>query len=160
MSEESAEFSFINLNEDKFQISTSVPLWILGAGFHGPYTLDNQVIRNLQTNFQILSNNEILCEKTKINRVKYPNIVQPLFFEFPILLEPDVIYTLFMTFDMDKNNDWISYLIEYTKNSEIQSNIGNIRFFQDFCRQNVPSKFAYVQAGHIRTLYFWPGNKS
>merc|ERR1711963_328269 len=42
LTEDNLEFSFVNINQDQINISTSKPLWILGAGFHGPYTLDNQ----------------------------------------------------------------------------------------------------------------------
>ena len=154
--------TFVFMNEDKIQFSASEPLWILGAGFHGPYTVGNQVIRQLQTTFQISSENQILQTKVKINRVKYPEIIQPLFFENPILLQPQIIYTLTMNFCMEnsENNSWIAYLIDYTKSSEIQCNLGHLTFFQDFCLSDSKSRFAYVQSGHIRTLYFWPVNKS
>ena len=153
--------TFVFMNEDKIQFCTSEPLWILGAGFHGPYTVGNHVIRQLQTTFQISFQNQILESKVKINRVKYPEIIQPLFFESPILLQPKIIYTLSMNFSMEKeHNSWIAYLIEYTKISEIQCNLGDLTFWQDFCTSDVSSRFAYVQSGHIRTLYFWPVNQS
>ena len=146
-------------NQDKFQFCTSEPLWILGAGFHGPYTEENQVIHQLQTTFQISMQNEIVAQKVKINRVKYPQIIQPLFFEQPIFVQPNLIYTLVMNFSMqNENNSWIPYLIEYEKSCQINCEYSDITFWQEYCMHDMPSRFAYVQAGQIRTLYFWPVN--
>jgi hypothetical protein len=142
--------------------------WLMGVAFHGPYTNNSTTIRNLQLVLNVKEQDDeqkILASRSKLCRVKLPAIIMPIFFDFPIKLESDKFYKISMTFSTPTNNnedqnelqEWPAYVIQYEKCATVIEAFGQFTFAEELCvHQDLPNKFAYIQCGQIRYLYFWP----
>ena len=75
------EAYFIHFKIDQVYLKCSRPTWLLGAAFHGPYSKNQDPIRNLKVTLQV--ENEFLLlleERVKLCRVKYQACILPIFF--------------------------------------------------------------------------------
>ena len=89
---------YLQFRSDTFGIEIlKQPIWLLGLGLHGPYTPDNVTMRNLRIHIKLFeslnhhphsSSAELLAHRTKDCRVKFPQVVLPIFFDRPIKLWP------------------------------------------------------------------------
>ena len=87
-------FPYLHYRSDNFRFHITKPIWLLGFGFHGPYTPSNVTLHNLKIHIKILDplnpNLKILAHRTKDCHVKIPNIVLPIFFDKPVKLWPSL----------------------------------------------------------------------
>ena len=86
-------FPYLHYRCDNFRIHVSKPIWILGFGFHGPYTPSNVSLHNLKIHIKIfeepLNQHSIpLSSRTKDCKVKIPHVILPIFFNKPVKLSP------------------------------------------------------------------------
>ena len=86
-------FPYLHYRCDNFRIHVSKPIWILGFGFHGPYTPSNVSLHNLKIHIKIfeepLNQHSILLgSRTKDCKVKIPHVILPIFFDKPVKLSP------------------------------------------------------------------------
>ena len=86
-------FPYLHYRCDNFRIHVSKPIWILGFGFHGPYTPSNVSLHNLKIHIKIfeepLNQHSIsLSSRTKDCKVKIPHVILPIFFDKPVKLSP------------------------------------------------------------------------
>ena len=86
-------FPYLHYRCDNFRIHVSKPIWILGFGFHGPYTPSNVSLHNLKIHIKIfeepLNKHSIsLGSRTKDCKVKIPHVILPIFFDKPVKLSP------------------------------------------------------------------------
>ena len=86
--------SFPNLHfrSDNFHFQVSESVWLLGFGFHGPYTPGSVNLHNLKIHIKLLEplnqHSKLLAYRTKECRVKIPQVILPVFFDKPIKLWP------------------------------------------------------------------------
>lgn len=151
-SEEQLHFYYIN--QDKLQVTSSVPFWLLGAGFHGPYAAQDESIKNFDIKMSVESQRKLIQERLKHCRVKFPAVILPLFFDQPVKLEANTPYIISMFFNFSETMDWPAYIIEYPKNERVDY----LSFYVENCVMKETCQCAYVQCGHIRFLYVWPIN--
>jgi len=154
---------FVFLKEDKLTLNCSRPCWLLGVGFHGPYSSSQNSIKNLKITLAVKLESITLNQRQKLCRVKFPEVIQPIFFERPTVLESKSSYTISMEFDFNSTESNINedygraYMIEYQGRETIKSEFNEFHFDENKClRPDSSCKCAYVQCGHIRVLYFWP----
>jgi len=156
--DENLDSVFLFMSEDRLNIKCSRPCWFLGAGFHGPYSTDKTSIKNLKISLTLKSEERILNKREKLCKVKFPEVILPIFLDKPSFLEPLINYTISMDFDF--KNAYLNirgYLIEYRGHEEIKSDFNQFQFDEPKClKPDSSCKCAYVQCGHIRDLYFWP----
>merc|ERR1712141_960014 len=83
-------FPYLHYRSDNFRFHVSKPIWLLGVGFHGPYTPSNVNLHNLKIHIKILDplnqHSKLLANRTKECRVKIPHVILPIFFDKPIKL--------------------------------------------------------------------------
>ena len=158
---------FIIMQQDNLYFNCSKPNWLLGISFHGPYTKNNRSLKNLLITINVKVENSILGTRSKICKVKIPQVVLPVFFDKPLLLHPCLTYEISIDFIFNhliNTENMPEYIIEYNKTSNyINSDfdIGNFTFYQPLCpKENIPTKFAYLECGQIRHLYLWPCDKN
>lgn len=154
---------FVFLNEDTLRMKCSRPCWLLGVGFHGPYSSSQTSIKNLQITLAVKLDSIALNQRKKLCRVKFPEVIQPIFFDKPSELDPMSLYTISMEFDFSSTTSNTSedygraYMIEYQGSQTEKSDFNEFQFYEPKClRPDSSCKCAYVQCGHIRVLYFWP----
>jgi len=158
---------FIIMQQDNLYFNCSKPNWLLGISFHGPYTKNNRSLKNLLITINVKVENSILGTRSKICKVKIPQVVLPVFFDKPLLLHPCLTYEISIDFIFNhliNTENMPEYIIEYNKTSNyINSDfdIGNFTFYQPLCpKENIPTKFAYLECGQIRHLYLWPHDEN
>ena len=85
-------FPYLHYRSDNFRFHISKPIWLLGFGFHGPYTPSNVTLHDLKIHIKILDplnpDLKILAHRTKECPVKIPHVVLPIFFDKPVKLWP------------------------------------------------------------------------
>ena len=88
-------FPYLHYRSDNFRFRVSKPIWILGLGFHGPYTPSNVNLHNLRIHIKILDplnqHSKLLATRTKECRVKIPHVILPIFFDKPVKIWPSSV---------------------------------------------------------------------
>jgi len=157
---ENKDSLFLFMYEDRLNIKCSRPCWFLGVGFHGPYSANQNSIKNLKISLSIKTEENILNKREKLCRVKFPEVILPVFLDKPSVLDPFTNYTISMDFEFinNANDEHIpAYQIEYKGHEEIHTDFNTFQFFEPKCLKSESiCKCAYVLCGHIRVLYFWP----
>ena len=94
-------FPYLHYRSDNFRFRVSKPIWVLGFGFHGPYTPSNVNLHNLEIHMKILDplnqHSKLLANRTKECRVKIPHVILPIFFDKPVKIEPSSASGYFKT---------------------------------------------------------------
>ena len=148
---------FICFQEDKINLKIFPKnVWLLGVGFHGPYNDENEKsFKNLHICVQVQERGQILVSRHKICKVKFPEVIQPIFFDKPLKLELDLSYEISMKFEPQQQIDenFYEYFFAYPKKDFISCASTTLEFGQPFYLFHC----AYVRAGQIRHLYLWPG---
>ena len=155
------------MQQDNLYFNCSKPNWLLGISFHGPYTNNNRTLYSLQITINVKVDGCILGTRSKICKVKIPQVILPVFFDTPLLLHPHLTYEISIDFIFNhllNTENMPEYIIEYNKTSNYINtdfDTGNFTFYQPLCpKENIPTKFAYLECGQIRHLYLWPRNKN
>ena len=157
---------FVIMQQDNLYFNCSKLNWLLDISFHGPYTKNNRSLKNLLITINIKVENSILGTRSKICKVKIPQVVLPVFFEKPLLLHPYLTYEISIHFEFNHPfpESMPGYIIEYNRISNyINPNfdMGNFTFYPPICpKENIPTKFAYLECGQIRHLYLWPHDEN
>ena len=85
-------FPYLHFRSDNFRFHVSKAIWVLGFGFHGPYTPSNVNLHDLKIHMKILDplnqQSKLLAKRTKECRVKIPHIILPIFFDKPVKILP------------------------------------------------------------------------
>ena len=71
---------FVIMQQDNLYFNCSKLNWLLGISFYGPYTKNNRSLKNLLITINVKVENSILGTRSKICKVKIPQVVLPVFF--------------------------------------------------------------------------------
>ena len=112
-------FPYLHYQCDNFRIHVSKPIWILGFGFHGPYTPSNVSLHNLKIHIKIFEeplnqHSILLSSRTKDCKVKIPHVILPIFFDKPVKLLPCTdpgYFNNIRVIPMNYNNKWIHFYL-------------------------------------------------
>lgn len=156
-SQENDAVYFYKMNQDQVKFKSKVPIWLLGAGFHGPYTTSDEIsVKNFEIQMRAVeTSGNVLQERYKHCKVKFPAVILPLFFQKPIRLDANICYVVSMLFTFSQDFESRCYVIEYQKTQTVE---GQYTFDEENCVMKETCQCAYVQCGHIRFLYIWPIN--